>query len=126
MEPVMSFDSDRIKSLTTIGMVSYILHLIVAVAGVLPGAQMGVGLLIIAAVLDFIKRDDAVGTWHESHFNWRLHSVLIAGGLYLITAPLWLLFLLPGMIAWWMISIWFLYRIIKGMVRMNASRPIEN
>jgi uncharacterized membrane protein len=126
MEPVMSFDSDRIKSLTTIGMVSYILHLIVAVAGVLPGAQMGVGLLIIAAVLDFIKRDDAVGTWHESHFNWRINSVLIAGGLYLITAPLWLLFLLPGMIAWWMISIWFLYRIIKGMVRMNASRPIEN
>lgn len=123
----MTFDSDRrIKSLTTIGTVSYILHLIVAVAGVVPGAQVGIGLLIVAAILDFIKRDDAVGTWHESHFNWRLRSVLIAGGLYLITLPLWLLFVLPGMVAWWMISIWFLYRIIKGMVRMNASRPMEN
>jgi uncharacterized membrane protein len=126
MEPVMSSDTDRISSLTTIGTVSYILHLIVAVAGVLPGAQMGVGLLIVAAVLDFVKRDDAAGTWQESHFKWRLRSVLIAGVLYLLTWPLWLLLLAPGWLAWTAISIWFLYRIIKGMVRMNAGRPVES
>lgn len=122
----MSSDTDRIRSLTTVGTVSYILHLIVAVAGVLPGAQMGVSLLIIAAILDFVKRGDAVGTWQESHFNWRLRSVLIAGGLYLLTSPLWLLLAIPGMLAWWLISIWFLYRIIKGMVRMNAGRTVES
>jgi uncharacterized membrane protein len=126
MEPVMSSDTDRISSLTTIGTVSYILHLIVAVAGVLPGAQMGVGLLIVAAVLDFVKRDDAAGTWQESHFKWRLRSVLIAGVLYLLTWPLWLLLLVPGWLAWTAISIWFLYRMIKGMVRMNAGRPVES
>ncbi|MEN9844212.1 MAG: hypothetical protein RLZZ612_2041 [Pseudomonadota bacterium] len=122
----MSSDTDRISSLTTIGTVSYILHLIVAVAGVLPGAQMGVGLLIVAAVLDFVKRDDAAGTWQESHFKWRLRSVLIAGVLYLLTWPLWLLLLVPGWLAWTAISIWFLYRMIKGMVRMNAGRPVES
>lgn len=121
-----SSDARRIQSLTTFGTVSYILHLIVAVAGVVPGGQVGIGLLIVAAVLDFIKRDDAAGTWHESHINWRLRSLFIAGGLYLLTLPLWLLFVFPGMFAWWIISIWFLYRIVKGMVRMNAARPVES
>ena len=39
---------------------------------------------------------------------------------------LWLLFLVPGWIAWCLISLWFLYRIVKGMVRMNADRPMDN
>jgi uncharacterized membrane protein len=122
----MTMNSDHLRSLNTVGVVSYVLHLIVAVAGVVPGAQAGVGLLLVAAVIDLIKRSDAVGTWHASHFDWRLRSLVMAGGLYLITAPLWLLFFVPGMVAWWLISIWFLYRIIKGMVRMNAGRSMES
>ena len=119
-------DVERLRSLNTIGLVSYILHLAVAVAAVLPGAQLGVGLLLVALLIDFIKRGDAVGTWHESHFTWRIRTVFIAGGLYVLTAPLWMLFLLPGMLAWWVVSIWFLYRIIKGMIGMNAGRPMVN
>ena len=41
-----------------------------------------------------------------------------------LTAPLWILLVVPGWIAWTLISIWFLYRIVKGMVAMNASRPL--
>ena len=119
-------DVERLRSLNTIGLVSYVLHLAVAVAAVLPGAQLGVGLLLVALLIDFIKRGDAVGTWHESHFTWRIRTVFIAGGLYVLTAPLWMLFLLPGMLAWWVVSIWFLYRIIKGMIGMNAGRPMVN
>ena len=33
--------------------------------------------------------------------------------------------LLPGLIAWGLISIWFLYRIVLGMVRMNKEQPVE-
>ena len=43
---------------------------------------------------------------------------------YVLSAPLFLLLYLPGAIAWFMISIWFLYRIVRGMVAMNASRPV--
>ena len=107
------------------GWVSYVLHLIVAVAAVLPGAQVSIALLLIALVIDFVKRGDAAGTWQSSHFDWRIRSVLWAGVLYVITIPLWLLFILPGWIAWVVISVWFLYRIIKGMVRMNANRAVE-
>jgi uncharacterized membrane protein len=122
----MDDELSRLKSLNTVGVVSYVLHLIVAVAGVVPGAQMGVGILLVALVIDLIKRPDSVGTWHESHFSWRLRTLLIAGVLYLVTIPLWLVLLVPGMVAWWVISFWFLYRIIKGMVRMNAGQPMEN
>jgi len=112
-------------SLKTIGWISYFMHLIVAVAAVLPSAQPSIILLLIALIIDLVKRDEAVGTWQESHFAWRIRSVLWAGVLYIVTIPLWLLLIVPGYIAWALISLWFLYRIIKGMVRMNANQPME-
>lgn len=114
------------EGLKTWGWLSYVLHLIVAVAAVVPGAQVSALLLIIALVIDLVKRGDAENTWQASHFSWRIRTVLWAGLLYLITAPLWLFFLLPGWIAWTLISIWFLYRIVLGMVRMNANRAVES
>ncbi|MBT2325328.1 hypothetical protein J7E62_23645 [Variovorax paradoxus] len=112
-------------SLKTWGWISYILHLVVAVGAVLPGMQASIALLLIALVVDLVKRDDAAGSWQASHFSWRIRSVLWAGVAYLLTSWLWLLLLLPGWIAWALISLWFLYRIVKGMVRMNAGRPME-
>lgn len=114
----------RDRSLRTVGHVSYLLHTIVAVGAVLPGVQASVALLIVAFVIDLVKKDDAAGTWQESHFRWRIRTVLWAGGLYLVTSPLWVLLLLPGWIAWALISIWFLYRIIRGWVNLNANTPM--
>jgi len=113
------------NSLRTWGWISYCLHLVVAVAAVLPGAQVSIVLLLIALVIDLVKRDDAAGTWQASHFSWRIRSVLWAGILYLLTSWLWLLLVIPGWIAWGLISLWFLYRIVKGMLQMNAGRPVE-
>ena len=113
------------EGLKTWGWVSYVLHLVVAVAAVLPGAQVSIALLAIALVIDLVKRSEAVNTWQESHFSWRIRSVIWAGILYLLTSWLWLLFIVPGWIAWGLISIWFLYRIVKGMVRMNANRSVD-
>ena len=120
VEPIQRGDS-----LKTWGWVSYLLHLIVAVAAVVPSAQASITLLIIALVMDLVNKGDAAGTWQESHFRWRIRSVLWAGVLYVVTFPLFLLLYLPGWIAWGLISIWFLYRIVKGMVRMNASRAVD-
>jgi uncharacterized membrane protein len=123
---VKTVDSEKAESLKTIGWVSYLLHLIVAVAAVVPGAQVGAGLLIVALIIDLVKRSDAEGTWQASHFSWRIRTVIWAGVLYVVTFPLFLLLYLPGAIAWVIISIWFLYRIVKGMVRMNASQSLPD
>lgn len=115
----------RAEGLKSVGWVSYILHLIVALGAVIPGAQPGAALLIVALVIDLVKKGDAEGTWQASHFSWRIRTVIWAGVLYVVTAPLWLLFFLPGWIAWGLISLWFLYRIVRGMVAMNQSRAVD-
>ena len=115
---------DSVESLKTVSVVSYLLHLVVAVGAVVPGGQWGPALLVVALVIDLVKKSDAEGTWLASHFSFRIRSVLWAGILYIATIPLWLLFVVPGWIAWGLISIWFLYRIVKGMVRMNQQRPM--
>ena len=121
---VRAVDRATLDGLKAWGWVSYVLHLIVAVTAVIPGAGVSIAVLVVALVIDLVKRSDAVGTWHESHFSWRLRSMIWAGILYVVTAPLWLLFLLPGWIAWCVISIWFLYRIVRGMVAMNKQQPL--
>jgi uncharacterized membrane protein len=112
------------ESLRTLGHVSYALHAIVAIGAVIPGVQPSVLLLVAAFILDLVKRDDARGSWHESHFRWRIHSVLWAAGLYLVTLPLWFLLLVPGWIAWFCISVWFIYRVVKGWLALNDRKPM--
>ena len=124
MNDVIEMDEKQ-KSLRTIGHISYLLHTIVAVGAVVPGVQGSVALLVVAFIIDMVKKDDAAGSWQESHFRWRIRSVLWAGGLYLLTAPLWLLVLVPGWIAWTGISIWFLYRVIRGWTSLNAGRAMS-
>jgi uncharacterized membrane protein len=70
------------------------------------------------------QKDEAQGTWQASHFSWRIRSVIWAGVLvpdHLAAVPA---AHLPGWIAWGLISIWFLYRIVRGMVAMNKSLPV--
>jgi uncharacterized membrane protein len=111
----------RQDSLKSVSHISYLLHLIVAIGAVMPGTQASVALLIVAFVIDLVKKDSALGSWQESHFSWRIRTVLWAAALYLITAPLWLLFFIPGWIAWGIISIWFLYRIVRGWMNLSAN-----
>ena len=118
-------DMEKLKSLNTAGTISYILHLIVAIGAVVPGGQFGPILLVVALIIDLVKRSEADGTWHASHFRWRIRTVIIAGVLYAVTFPLFLLLYIPGAIAWALISIWFLYRIVKGLVNMNKGVAME-
>jgi uncharacterized membrane protein len=126
LPPDNVLDWERDRHLRTIGHISYALHAIVAVGAVLPAFQPSVLLLVAAFILDLVKKDDAQGSWQQSHFRWRIHSVLWAAGLYLVTAPLWLLFFVPGWIAWGLISIWFLYRVVRGWLALNERRAMPD
>ncbi len=112
---------DKARSLKTVGHISYLLHTIVALGAIMPSFQPSVALLVVAFIIDVVKKDEAAGTWQESHFRWRIRSVLWAGGLYLVTAPLWVLLLVPGWLAWVCISIWFLYRVVRGWMNLNSN-----
>jgi uncharacterized membrane protein len=123
MSTIIDMD-EKERSLKTIGHISYALHTVVAVGAAIPYLQASVLLLIVAFILDLVKKDDARGTWQESHFRWRIRSVIWAGVLYVLTSWLWLLFFIPGWIAWTLISIWFLYRVVRGWVNLNDNKPM--
>ena len=110
------------SSLMTVGHISYLLHTVVALGAVLPGMQGSVLLLLVAFVLDLVKKGEAQGTWQESHFSWRIRSVVWAAILYAVTAPLWILLIAPGWLAWAVVSIWFLYRVVRGWMNLNNRK----
>ncbi|MFO1217535.1 MAG: hypothetical protein U1E89_04025 [Burkholderiaceae bacterium] len=122
----VTLDPERESSLRAIGHISYALHAIVAVAAVVPGFQVSILLLVAAFLLDVIKKGDARGTWQESHFSWRIRSVVWAMVLYALAWVLvFTIVLIP--IAWLMfgvVSIWFLYRVARGWLALNDRKPM--
>lgn len=123
-QPSSLRDAERESGLRTVSHISYALHAIVAVAAVVPSFQASILLLIAAFVLDLVKKGDAKGTWLESHFSWRIRSVVWAAILYVVTIPLWIIFIVPGWIAWGLVSIWFLYRVVRGWLALNDRRAL--
>ena len=121
MENPIAQPTDTVNS---VSWVSYTLHLVVAIAAVVPGIQASVLLLIVAFIADMVMQGDAYGSFQESHYTWRLKSVIWASVAYLVTSPLFLLLYIPGWIAWCLISLWFLYRIVKGMVALTGRRTV--
>ena len=101
------------KSLKTLTTVVYALQ----AAGFLVGITW-----IVAVVIDYVKRDEAKGTWLESHFSWQIRTFwwgLLWGAIGVIT------FLI--IIGWLILvadAIWIIYRIVKGWLYLNDNKPI--
>jgi len=101
------------KSLKTLTTVVYALQ----AAGFLVGITW-----IVAIVIDYVKRDEAKGSWLESHFRWQIRTFwwgLLWGALGVIT------FLI---VVGWLIlvadAIWIIYRIVNGWLYLNDNKPI--
>jgi uncharacterized membrane protein len=81
------------------------------------------GLAWLAALLvNYLKMSEVRGTWLESHFRWQLNTFWY-GILWCVVAALFWLVLL-GWLAGGIVTIWLLYRIIKGLLYLNDSKPI--
>lgn len=80
--------------------------------------------LIIALVLNYVKKDEVKGTYLESHFREQIKTawiVIIVGFVGVITIPL--LFL--GVLILIILSIWFIIRIVSGWVKLNDEKAIS-
>jgi uncharacterized membrane protein len=79
--------------------------------------------LIVGVVLNYIKRDEVAGTWLESHFSWQIRTFwwgLLWGVLGFVLA-----FVLVGFAILFAASIWMIYRIAKGWLKLNEGLPIS-
>jgi len=76
----------------------------------------------VAIILDYIKRDDARGTWLESHFRWQIrtfwYSLLwfVLGAITLVVIIGYFILVANGL--------WLIYRIAKGWLNLNDGKPM--
>ena len=86
---------------------------------------------IIGVILNYVMRNDARGTWLESHFRWQIRtfwlavlwSVLIAA----ISAPLALVLVGFGtwFVGFFILGIWACVRIARGWLRLSGAQQID-
>jgi uncharacterized membrane protein len=82
------------------------------------------GLTSIAGIiLAYIKKDDAVGTWTESHYRWLIRTFWFGLLLVVIGAPTMLIPVI-NIFIYLAIVVWIIYRIIKGWLRLSENKPM--
>ena len=109
----------------------YILFALAAVIALVgQGMMVGAPLLtligIVAVIIAYVKRDDARGTWTESHLSWLIGTFWcslvwnVLGWIVAVTV-----IGIPLAIAIWVITtIWVIYRLIRGYLWFKDSKPI--
>jgi uncharacterized membrane protein len=120
-------------SLVTWTNLIYLLHAFSLLTGILGAATViGAFLIgwpsIIAVILNYVKRDEARGTWVESHFRWQIRTFWF-GLLWVLMCVFFVIMTLGiGILLAWLplgfITIWFIYRIVRGWIALNARRPM--
>jgi uncharacterized membrane protein len=112
MEP-MPTPEEKMASLKTLTAVIYGLYALSLLSGVTA---------IVAIVLNYIKREEAQGTWLESHFSWQISTFWWSVLWCVVGAITWII--LIGWIVWGVAFVWFIYRIAKGWLNLNDNKPM--
>ena len=75
-----------------------------------------------------MKRSETSGTWLESHFRWQIRTFWY-GVLWVGLCVLFVVLTLGlGLLVVWVplvfVSIWFIYRIVRGWMALNERRTM--
>ena len=81
---------------------------------------------IIAIVINYLKREEARGTYLESHFRWQIRTFWFAVLWCLIGTMLVVTFIgIPLALAiFFATGIWVIYRIARGWLALRDRRPM--
>jgi uncharacterized membrane protein len=121
------------SDLRSLAIVCYVLFLLAAVNGLTA---------LVGVIIAYVKRRDAAGTIWESHFHnmivvfWVMVAAAILGfltwpiaiGAFLVSWPVFWppALTLPfafGFLIFPLLAVWYLYRIVRGLVRASEDRP---
>jgi uncharacterized membrane protein len=78
--------------------------------------------LFAGVIVNYVRREDARGTWVESHFHWQLRTFwwvlawFVLGALTFVFVLGW--FILGAA------TLWLIYRIVKGWLYLSEKRPL--
>ncbi|MEP7183712.1 MAG: hypothetical protein ABI886_16140 [Betaproteobacteria bacterium] len=85
---------------------------------------------IIGVIVCYVKRSDAQGTWAASHFTWLIrtfwYSLLwsVVGWIVFWVLLIVLIGPIIAVVIWIAAFVWVLYRVIRGYLLFNDSKPI--
>lgn len=118
---IQTIDVDKTDGLRRTAMFDYALH----IAGIL----FSLGTLnVVALIINYVRRGAAQGTIYHSHFTWMIRSVWWTLFWFVVIAiPAFLLSLITfGLMSFVFVlpAVWFLYRMIKGLLYLNDGRPM--
>jgi len=124
-------NAEPLPSVVTIAHIVYALHAFAIVVGVVGSATVVgsfVGSLpsIVAVIINYVKRGDARATWAASHFRWQIRTFWFALlwlviGVVLIATVVGALVGVPVLIA---LTLWLVYRIARGWLRLVDRKPM--
>ena|SRR5688572_18411953 len=119
------------SSVLTAANIVYALHSFAIVVGIIGtatviGSFVGSVPSIVAVIINYIKRGDSRGTWAESHYRWQIRTFWFAllwaiVGWVLIFTLIGALIGIPVLIG---LTIWLIYRIVAGWLRLRDRRPM--
>ena len=109
----------------------YGLHAVAIVLGITGAATVIGGFVgsapsIIGVIINYVKRGGARGTWAASHYRWQIRTFWFAL-LWLIIATLLVVTLVGapvGLIMLIALTLWLIYRIARGWLRLLDKQPM--
>lgn len=104
---------EQTRSNKNVAMVCYALYALSALVGITA---------IAAIIINYVKRDDVRGTWLESHFRWQIRTFWF--GLLWAVIGMILAIIAIGFVVLFAVSVWLIYRVVKGWLYLNDNRPM--
>ena len=110
MENVAIDNTKSAKTLTTIIYALYAASFLVVIT------------VIVAIIMNYVKKEDVAGTFLESHFRWQIRTFWfgllwgVLGGITMLIVVGWFVLIAD--------SIWIIYRIVKGWLQLNQNKPM--
>ena len=119
------------RALVNVTHLVYALHALSLLIGVTTAATI-VGAFvfgvpsIIAVVINYLKRDEATGTFLESHFRWQIRTFWFALLCCVVGAMLFATFIgIPlALGVWFATGLWAIYRIARGWLALRDRKPM--
>ena len=116
--------------------IMYALHALAALIGITsPLTVVGQFIFgvpsLIAVIMNYVRRDEARGTWLESHFTWQLTTFWTAAvwSLVIWISSVILMIVLIGFLTLpvgiALAGLWIIYRVARGWLALKDGKPVS-
>ena len=77
---------------------------------------------LVALIINYLRRADESEPMYLAHHRYMIATFWWTLLWLVLLSPLWLVFFLPGALAYALVWLWYLYRCLKGWLRFNDQR----